>query len=610
MKPSLGAVILNISAGFLLLGVAPAQEPPANSREADRLHNSALVIREAMGMHSRIPQSLLDKAYCVIVIPSAIKGAAGVGGSYGRGAMSCRGGADFKGPWTPPTMMALEGISFGPQIGGQATDFVLLVMNARGARSILSGKVKIGGDAAAAAGPVGRDAQANLDVYLRTTILSYSRSRGLFAGVSLEGSTLRPDNRANQKLYGKKLSARSIVLQNAVQTPPPAEPLISTLNQYDKNRAANRPPVAACSANPIQVISGSSDTVLVRAEASDPDNDPLTYTWTATGGTIDGTGPEVHWNPAGVELGAYTVTARVDDGRGGTANCTAEIQVSPRPNTPPTISCSASPTSVHPGDRVHIIATASDADNDPLTFTWQSNGGHIVGSGAEVDLDTAGLAPSGYTVSGHVDDGRGGTADCRVEITVEAPPAVEAKLAIHSIYFPTALPTRSKPDVGLLESQKGTLTALASDFKEYLATRPDAHLILEGHADKRGSPKSNKALSDRRVAITKRFLIGHGIPEANLETKSYGEEENLTTEQVKQLVEQHPNLSQEQKGKILSNLRVVTEAQNRRVDVTLSSTGQQSIRQFPFNAEDALTLLSPKRGKGKAAKEKKPHGSL
>jgi outer membrane protein OmpA-like peptidoglycan-associated protein len=164
--------------------------------------------------------------------------------------------------------------------------------------------------------------------------------------------------------------------------------------------------------------------------------------------------------------------------------------------------------------------------------------------------------------------------------------------------------------VGLLESQKGTLTALASDFKEYLATRPDAHLILEGHADKRGSPKSNKALSDRRVAITKRFLIGHGIPEANLETKSYGEEENLTTEQVKQLVEQHPNLSQEQKGKILSNLRVVTEAQNRRVDVTLSSTGQQSIRQFPFNAEDALTLLSPKRGKGKAAKEKKPHGSL
>jgi outer membrane protein OmpA-like peptidoglycan-associated protein len=243
---------------------------------------------------------------------------------------------------------------------------------------------------------------------------------------------------------------------------------------------------------------------------------------------------------------------------------------------------------------VHITAKASDPDNDPLTFTWQSNGGRIIGSGADVDLDTTGVTPSHYGVTGQVSDGRGGTAVCQSEFTLEAPPpAVEAKLAIRSIYFPTALPSARKPDEGLVESQQKTLTSLASDFKEYLASKPDAHLELQGHADHRGTPEYNQALSERRVEITKRFLVGLGIPEANLLTKAYGEEDNMTPEQVKQLVEQHPNLSQEQKDKILSNLKVVTLAQNRRVDITLSSTGQQSVRQFPFNAEDALTLLSP-----------------
>lgn len=195
--------------------------------------------KEAIGLRSRIPQLLLNKAHCVIVIPSVLKGAFGFGGSYGRGAMRCRSGDDFKGPWGPPSMMALEGASFGFQAGGQATDFVLLVMNERGARSILS-KVKIGGDAAAAAGPVGRDTQANLDLYLRTSILTYSRSRGLFAGVSLEGSTLRPDNAANKSLYGKKLSARDIVLEGAVAAPASAEKLLSTLNQHSPKEQAEK----------------------------------------------------------------------------------------------------------------------------------------------------------------------------------------------------------------------------------------------------------------------------------------------------------------------------------------------------------------------------------
>ena len=366
----------------------------------------------------------------------------------------------------------------------------------------------------------------------------------------------------------------------------------------------NHPPVAACNASPTQVITGSGDTVTVRADATDPDNDTLTYTWTATGGTVEGTGYQARWNPGGVALGTYSITARVDDGRGGTTTCSTEITVVARPNRPPSMSCSAAPSSVHMGDKVHIAAVASDPDNDPLTFNWQSNGGKVVGSGAEVDLDTTGLAVSRYTVSGTVNDGRGGTASCRADVTVE-PPAVEAKLAIRSIYFPTALPLPNKPAVGIVESQQKTLTSLANDFKEYLGSKPDAHLVLEGHADRRGSPKYNKALSERRVEITKRFLVGLGIPEANLETKAYGEEENMTQDQVKQLVLEHPNLTQEQRDKILSKLQVVTLAQNRRVDITLSSTGQQSVRQFPFNAEDALTLLSSKEG-GSKPKKKKP----
>jgi hypothetical protein len=183
---------------------------------------------------------------------------------------------------------------------------------------------------------------------------------------------------------------------------------------------------------------------------------------------------------------------------------------------------------------------------------------------------------------------------------------VEVRLALRSIYFPTALPTGAKPDVGLIQSQQKTLTSLATDFKEYLATKPDAHLVLSGHADHRGPAEFNKSLSERRVEITRRFLVSQGIAEGNIIIQAYGEEKELTADEVKQLVEQHPNLSQENKDKILNNLQTVTLAQNRRVDITLSSTGQQSVRQFPFNAEDSLTLLSPKVDRAKPAGNKRP----
>jgi SH3 domain-containing YSC84-like protein 1 len=209
-------------------------------KEEDRVANAGKVIKEIMDIPDDIPQSVIDKADCVVVLPSVLKFAIGIGGSYGRGVMTCRGGRHFRGRWSAPSMMALEGGSFGLQLGGQATDFVLLLMSPRSAENILTSKVKIGGDASAAAGPVGRTASAEADVTLRAEILSYSRARGLFAGISLSGSTLRPDNDANKKLYGKEVNAKAIVFDRAVPAPPSANLLLSTLDKKSpKNLSKN-----------------------------------------------------------------------------------------------------------------------------------------------------------------------------------------------------------------------------------------------------------------------------------------------------------------------------------------------------------------------------------
>jgi len=202
----------------------------AQSDEALRLANAATVLKEILGMPDSIPKELLDKAECVIVFPSVLKVALGVGASYGRGALVCRSGQAFDGPWGSPAMFALEGGSIGFQVGGQATDYVLLVMNNRGAESVLTSKVKLGADASAAAGPKGRTAGAATDIVMQAEILTYSRARGLFAGVSLEGSTLRSDGDANQNLYGRKIDAKEIVLKGAPM-PSSAKPLIDLLNQ-------------------------------------------------------------------------------------------------------------------------------------------------------------------------------------------------------------------------------------------------------------------------------------------------------------------------------------------------------------------------------------------
>jgi lipid-binding SYLF domain-containing protein len=219
-KLTLGVCILFVAAGLY-----------AANKEQKRLENSGVVMEEIMNTPENIPQELLEKAECVIVFPSVLKAAFGVGGSYGRGAMVCRTGTGFGGPWGAPAMYALEGGSFGFQLGGQATDLVLLVMNDRGAQSILSSKVKLGADASASAGPKGRDASADTDAYLRAEILSYSRSRGLFAGISLEGSTLRPDDEANERVYGRKITSRDIVLGKNIAVPASGLRLVGILQK-------------------------------------------------------------------------------------------------------------------------------------------------------------------------------------------------------------------------------------------------------------------------------------------------------------------------------------------------------------------------------------------
>ncbi|HSA93312.1 MAG TPA: lipid-binding SYLF domain-containing protein [Terriglobales bacterium] len=215
----------------LVLGMAVVSAPAlAGDKDNERLENAGEVLKEILNIPDNIPQDLLDKAECIIVLPGVKKFAIGIGGSYGRGAMVCRGGATFTGPWGAPAMFRLEGGNIGLQLGGQETDFVLLIMNPKGARSVMGSKVKLGADAAAAAGPKGRTATAATDVVMRAEILSYSRSRGLFAGVSLEGSTLRQDNGPNKSLYGREISAREILREGKVGVPSAAQHLVSLLN--------------------------------------------------------------------------------------------------------------------------------------------------------------------------------------------------------------------------------------------------------------------------------------------------------------------------------------------------------------------------------------------
>ncbi len=357
----------------------------------------------------------------------------------------------------------------------------------------------------------------------------------------------------------------------------------------------SRPLTAECSIDKNHIQSGSSDVVGVHAQANDPQNRPMSYAWTATGGTVTGTGADVQWNSADVAAGSYTVNVKVSDDGGGSASCSADVTVqAPQAPvvTPLHLSCAADQTSVLTGNVVQITATAGDATHDPLTYSWTASEGEIAGSGAMVKLDTTGFVAGSSTVTAHATDAQGGMGDCSVTIEARALTPVEQKLALHSIYFPTAEPTAADPTGGLVASQKATLVKLASDFKGYLQTNPTAKLLLEGHSDPRASAEYNQALSQRRVESTQQFLIGEGVPAENILTKAFGEEENLSADQVRSEVGRNPELTPEERQKMLDHLTTILLASNRRVEIVLTTTGQRSLRQFPFNARDSLTLLS------------------
>ena len=371
-------------------------------------------------------------------------------------------------------------------------------------------------------------------------------------------------------------------------------------------------PTASCSVQPSEVMVGEPITATVTASNFSPKH-TVAYSWNANGGQVTGKDTTAQIDTTNAAPGSYTVSAHVTDAKeknNNEASCTANFTVKPLPpKNPPTMSLSASPTSVTLGGAVNLSANCTSPDGVPVTVSsWTSNGGTVTGTGSSATLSTTGAAPGSITVSATCTDSRGLTGQGSAQVMVENPPPpppnpeiieLESRLALHSIYFPTAMPPIKNPNGGLLASQRQTLLALAADFKKYLQSRPDAHLILEGHADIRGTDEYNQALSERRVNRTKSFLVEQGVPDTNIDTKAYGKQKNLTDAEVKEAVENNPQVTPEERQRSLRNLRTIRLASNRRVDVTLSTTGQSSARQFPFNAADALSLIGGREGEAK-----------
>lgn len=378
------------------------------------------------------------------------------------------------------------------------------------------------------------------------------------------------------------------------------------------------PPGAACSVQPTEVFAGETVTATASGSNFNPKR-TVTYNWNGTGVKVAGSDASTQIDTTGLQPGSYVVTANLSDGRkNGTASCSARFTVKePRP---PVISCLADPASVQMGGTSTITSSASSPDGRRVIYSYTASAGDISGNNATATLNTRGAQPGRITVTCNVSDDRNPplTASSTTTVNVEAPPPppapapapeikrLETKLALHSIYFQTARPTSEHPEGGLLDSQAEILNALAEDFTNYLKYMPDAHLILSGHADPRGSEEYNKGLTERRVERTKNFLVGHGVPADHIETRSFGKEDELTADQIKELIAQDPDLTPADRQQMLDNLRVMVLANNRRVDVTLSTTGQQSTRLYPFNAKDFLALISTKGAEKRPAVKKKP----
>jgi outer membrane protein OmpA-like peptidoglycan-associated protein len=382
-------------------------------------------------------------------------------------------------------------------------------------------------------------------------------------------------------------------------------------------------PGAVCSVQPSEVFAGEPVTAAADGSNFNPKR-TVAYNWSGSGVKPGETHASTQIDTTGLQSGSYQVTASLSDGsQNGVASCSAGFVVkAPRP---PVISCSPDPANLQPGGTSTINSIASSPDGRGLTYTYTTSAGNISGNTSTATLDTAGAQPGTITVTCNVGDDRNPplTASSVTTITLQAPPpplppppdiaAIEKRLALHSVYFATAKPSLENPDAGLLPSQEKTLKALASDFLIYLQSKPDARLTLEGHADPRGSVEYNQGLSERRVDRVKLFLVDLGVPAANIQTKAFGKQENLTDTQVKHAVERNPELSPEDRQRILNNMRTIILASNRRADITLSNAGQvpqESAREYPFNAADSLTLLqeegTKKTARPAARKKAKP----
>jgi hypothetical protein len=364
-------------------------------------------------------------------------------------------------------------------------------------------------------------------------------------------------------------------------------------------------PAAVCAAQPTEVMVGEPVTVTVTPSNFNPKH-TVDYNFTTTGGKLTPKGSAATVDTAGMTGGSYTVTATATDAKkkkNNVATCNASFAVKEPPKNPPTMSCSANPAVLQAGTPSTITCDCKSPDGVPVTVsTWNAGSGKLSGSGNTATLDTTGTTGP-VSVSATCTDSRGLTTTSSASVTVETPPPpvnpeiaqLEARLALHSIYFATAMPTKAKPNGGLVASQQATLTALASDFQKYLAdkagTTPIPHLILEGHADPRGGPAYNQKLSERRVERTKSFLVAHGVPAEDIETKALGDQHNLTADEVQASVDQNPELTAGERARVMRNKRTIILASNRRVDVSLNTTGQTSVRQYPFNAADSLTLI-------------------
>jgi len=378
-------------------------------------------------------------------------------------------------------------------------------------------------------------------------------------------------------------------------------------------------PAADCSVLPKEVIVGEPVIATVRANNFNPRH-TLTYVWSPStgGGKVIATDTIARIETANAAPGSYTVTAFVTDAKerkNNEVSCSADFIIKPAPRNPPTLSVSASPMSVPAGETVNLSANCTSPDGVPVSVAdWKASGGTVSSAGAAATLNTAGASPGSITVSATCIDARGLTGQASAEMMVETLPApppspeieVRPALSLHSIYFPTTMPQIENPDAGLVASQQQALAAMAVDFKKYLESRPEAHLILEGHADPRGEAEYNQELSQRRVERVKRFLVEQGVSEANIDTKAFGALQSLSDADVKNALESDPQLSLEDRQRALKDMPTIVLASDRRVDITLSTTGQSSVRQFPSHAADAPILI----GRREAKTNKKTPESL